>query len=215
MGRFKRKNGNSKEIIKKRRNGVVSIKEKIFIEEYLQDFNATRAYLKAYPKCMYDTAKTGGCDNLTNPNIMSEIDKRITDMFSRLEIRNEDLIAEYAKQAFIDTRSFYVDNAFVGMNRLNIAQQSCIESLDIEEMYETNKEGKKEYVGRKTKVKFYSRKGAMDSLMKYKGLIKDVTNNINIDNRTVELIASKELEDKLGANKVIEFNKLLSGERAG
>ncbi len=209
MGRFKRKNG----VVSKNGNGKkqLTVKERIFVEEYLQDFNATRAYLKSYPKCMYDTAKTGGCDNLTNPYIMSYIDKRITDMFSRLEIRNEDLIAEYAKQAFIDTRSFYVNNAFIGMNRLNIAQQSCIESLDIEEMYETNKNGDREYVGRKTKVKFYSRKGAMDSLMKYKGLIKDVTNNINIDNRTVELIASKELEDKLGANKVIEFNKMLSG----
>jgi len=215
MGRFKRKNGNSKNIINKF-NGSVSIKEKIFIEEYLQDFNGTRAYLKAYPKANWSTANTEGCQILGKPCVMEEIDKRITEMFSRLEIRNEDLIAEYAKQAFIDTRSFYVNNVFVGMNRLNIAQQSCIESLDVEEMYEINKNGEKEYVGRKTKVKFYSRKGAMDSLMKYKGLIKqDVTNNINIDNRTVELIASKELEDKLGANKVIEFNKLLSGGGTG
>ncbi len=204
------RNGNGNKV--GRKNGVLTVKEKLFIEDYLKHFNATRAYLEVYNTCSPETAGVEGHVTLKKPKVMAEIDRRLSALFTKLEIDNDMLIAEYAKHAFIDTRSFFIDNVFVGMNQLNIAQQSCIESVETEGIY-VGRGAERRQIGTTTKIRFYSRKAAMDSLMKYKGLIKDTVNNNTIilnDNKTeVVMVAAKELKETLSANRITELNKLL------
>jgi len=38
-----------------------------FCEEYIKDYNATQAYLRASPDANYDTAKSKGCNILKMP----------------------------------------------------------------------------------------------------------------------------------------------------
>lgn len=53
-------------------------KQKIFVNEYLVDLNATRAYKIAYPKIKKDsTARTNGSRLLTNANIKNYIDEQL------------------------------------------------------------------------------------------------------------------------------------------
>ncbi|WP_394883294.1 terminase small subunit [Clostridium baratii] len=53
-------------------------KQRIFVNEYLVDLNATRAYKKAYPKVKKDsTARTNGSRLLTNANIKEYIDVQL------------------------------------------------------------------------------------------------------------------------------------------
>lgn len=222
MGKYKRRNGNGKKAIVKRgkRNGELSVKELIFIEEYLlNDFNRTRAYMIAYPNSNIKTAESAGCALMKKHRVMCEIDRRITSMFEKLEVSNEMLIASYVNQAYYDERSFFVDGVFVGINQLNIAQQACIESIEMEDVWKDVTTGKgkdkctiRVLVGKKTKVKFYSRKAAMDALAKYKGLIRDGNNTIIFgDNKTeVTITAAKQLKEELGADGVIKLNRLLS-----
>ncbi len=53
----------------------LSKKQRIFIDEYLKCWNATRAAIKAgYSE---HSARTIGCENLTKPNISEEIQRRL------------------------------------------------------------------------------------------------------------------------------------------
>lgn len=53
-------------------------KQRIFASEYLIDFNATRAYKKAYPNVKRDeTAKSSGSRLLTNVNVKNYIDEKM------------------------------------------------------------------------------------------------------------------------------------------
>ncbi len=202
-------NGNSKA---GRQNGQLTTKEKLFVEEYLKDFNATRAYKVVHgDKMQESSARVLACKTLKNIRVMAEIDRRLTKLFARLDVSNDILIAGYVNEAFMDNRSFFINDVFIGMNQLNIVQQACIQSVETEKIFAGSGRDRVQ-VGVKTKVKFYSRKTAMDALMKYKGLVKDVTNNTIIlgDNKTdVTVTVAKELREALGDDRIIELNKLL------
>ena len=47
---------------------------KVFAHEYVIDWNGTRAYQVAYPKCSYDTARVNASKLLTNTNINAYIE---------------------------------------------------------------------------------------------------------------------------------------------
>lgn len=49
----------------------LTLKQKIFIEAYLEKKNATQAALKAYDTTDYNTAGNIGSENLKNPKIMA------------------------------------------------------------------------------------------------------------------------------------------------
>ena len=60
-----------------KQNMALTNKQKVFVEEYLKDFNATRAALKAgYSE---KTAYSIGWENLRKPEIKTEIEKRLAD----------------------------------------------------------------------------------------------------------------------------------------
>lgn len=53
-------------------------KQKIFVNEYLVDLNATRAYKTAYKSCKKDeTARVNGSKLLTNTNVKNYIDEQL------------------------------------------------------------------------------------------------------------------------------------------
>ena len=52
----------------------ISKKHQLFIEEYLKDFNATRAYRVAYPNSSYDGARNNGSRLLAKDSIREAIE---------------------------------------------------------------------------------------------------------------------------------------------
>lgn len=196
-------------------NGNLSVKNKLFVEEYLKDFNATRAWKIVHGNGMKtESACTQGYETLRKLEVMTEIDRRLTDLFEKLEVSNNMLLAAYVNEAFYDKRPFFDENdVFVGIGSLNIAQQAVIESVEIEDLFE-GRGDERERVGQVTKIKFCNRKAARDVLMKYRGLIKDTINNNTIilgSNKTEVIItAAKELKEALGDSKLTELNKVLT-----
>jgi len=68
-------------------------KQKAFIEEYLiNGMNATDAYLKAYPKSKYDTARANGAKLLANANIQDYINNKQKITAERNEVTKADII---------------------------------------------------------------------------------------------------------------------------
>ncbi len=86
---------------------TLTVKQKIFADEYLIDLNATRAYKVAYPKVKKDeTARANSSRMLTNANVASYIEKRMKDREKRTEITQDMVLKELAKIGFADVTDF-------------------------------------------------------------------------------------------------------------
>nr|DAM27362.1 MAG TPA: Terminase small subunit [Caudoviricetes sp.] len=77
--------------------------QKIFIDEYLIDLNATRAYKVAYKSCKKDeTARANSSRLLTKANIKGCIEQRMKDREKRTEITQDWVLKELFKIASVN-----------------------------------------------------------------------------------------------------------------
>lgn len=90
-------------------NTELTEKQRLFCIYYIEDFNATKAYKKAYD-CSYATAKVEGCKNLKKPNIKKEIDRLTKECLEEEEVEakllNKRLFETYMKIAFSDINDY-------------------------------------------------------------------------------------------------------------
>nr|DAJ35965.1 MAG TPA: Terminase small subunit [Caudoviricetes sp.] len=78
----------------------LTAKQQRFIDEYLVDFNATQAAIRAgYRK---QNAYQIGSENLRKPKIQSEIARRQRDLQKRTEVSQDRVVKELARIAFVD-----------------------------------------------------------------------------------------------------------------
>ena len=86
-------------------NTELTEKQRFFCIYYIEDFNATKAYKKAYD-CSYATAKVEGCKSLKKPNIKKEIQRLTKECLEEEEVEakllNKRLFGMYMKIAFAD-----------------------------------------------------------------------------------------------------------------
>ncbi|MGQ7277760.1 terminase small subunit [Brevibacillus thermoruber] len=81
-------------------DGSLTEKQRLFVMEYLRDFNATRAAMAVgYSK---KTAYAIGWENLRKPEIQAEIKRQKEAMVDDLGMSVQRIIAEYMKIAFAD-----------------------------------------------------------------------------------------------------------------
>ena len=93
---------------------VVSMteKQKIFIREYLKDFNGTRAYKEAYNCENEDTARKNASRLLTNVDIRQEIEELSNKQLEELDITTSYIIRnikEVAERCMQKTPVLYYD----------------------------------------------------------------------------------------------------------
>lgn len=140
-------------------------KQKMFVEEYLIDLNATQAAIRAgySPK----TARDIGCENLTKPNISEEISKKMAERSRRLGVSADRVVAELAKIAFVNV-SHCID-VHTGKVRDDATEDdlAAIQGIRIKRM--DNEFGSSEEV----EVKFCDKKGSLELLGKHLGIFKD------------------------------------------
>ncbi|MDU3723271.1 MAG: PBSX family phage terminase large subunit [Clostridium celatum] len=90
-------------------NTELTEKQRLFCIYYIENFNATKAYKKAYG-CSYDTAKVEGCKSLTKPNIKKEIQRLTKECLEEEEVEakilNKRLFETYMKIAFSDVTDY-------------------------------------------------------------------------------------------------------------
>ena len=78
-------------------------KQKIFADEYLIDFNATRAYKIAYPSIKNDnTAAVNANRLLKKPKIKSYIDSQTMEIEKIARVTKEQVLQEFVNIAFAD-----------------------------------------------------------------------------------------------------------------
>lgn len=85
----------------------LTAKQKIFVDEYLIDMNATRAYKVAYPNITKDeTASQAGSRLLRNVKVQEKIAERMKDREVRTEITQDKVLKELAAIAFANGSDF-------------------------------------------------------------------------------------------------------------
>ena len=107
--RKKNKESIAEEVKEVLENTELTEKQRLFCIYYIEDFNATKAYKKAYD-CSYATAKVNGSKLLSNTNIKKEIDRLTKECLEEQEVEakllNKRLFETYMKIAFSDINDY-------------------------------------------------------------------------------------------------------------
>lgn len=152
-------------------------KQKAFIDEYLIDFNATQAAIRA--GYSVDSAGAIGAENLKKPKIKAEIEKRIAERSRRTGITAERVMMEYAKIAFLnpyDLIDFSTGTIKEGASPDDLAAVAGVKVKKIK--------GETEIEERE--IKLASKTQALAALYKYLGL-DEVKVNINSDSQSEKM----------------------------
>lgn len=76
---------------------ALSPPDQVFALTYLQNgFNATRAYLKAFPKASYQTAMVGGHWKLRKPKIRAFLNTQLEETWKPLQMGGEEALGRVA-----------------------------------------------------------------------------------------------------------------------
>ena len=149
-------------------------KQKIFCDEYIKDFNATRAYRTAYPSCKTDeSARRAGSRLLTNVDVISYIQEGKEKLKNKMEITQERVIQEMARIAFGDIRKLYNESGGLkNIQDLDDDTAAIITSIESTEEFDGYGQDR-EQIGYTKKVKMADKTKALDMLGKYFGMFKE------------------------------------------
>lgn len=193
--------------------GKLTPKQKIFVDEYLVDLNATRAYKIAYPSCKKEeTINAAASRMLRNVKVKDYIDKRMKDREKRTEIKQDDVIREIASIANDDIKnylSFKTEKVFVGYDVNGLPVQDYRTIVNMKDSDEIDTKNISEIsIGKDGQFKFklYCRDNALIQLGKHLGMFKDkveVTGNMKVNNpyeglTTEQLLRLAQLSDDDG-----------------
>ena len=140
-------------------------KQKLFVEEYLIDLNATQAAIRAgYSP---DTAKAIGSENLTKPDIRAQIDKAMAERSKRTGVNADRVVMELAKIAFINAAD--VINAEDATLKDDAVPEdtAAIQSVKVKTFPTKDGEGVEREIKMADKIK------ALELLGKHLGMFKD------------------------------------------
>lgn len=145
-----------------------------FCNEYIKDFNATRAYKEVYPSCKKDsTANVNGSKLLRNAKVQEYIEQLKEDLKAQGKITQEMIIQELAKIGFSDVRKLYTERGSLkNIQDIDDSTAAAISSVESFEEYEGRGDDR-EYIGDTKKIKMYSKEKALELLGKQIGMFKD------------------------------------------
>ena len=139
-------------------------KQKLFIDEYLIDLNATQAAIRA--GYSVDTASAIGCENLTKPNIQQAIAVAMAERSKRTGVNQDRVVLELAKIAFVKMTDIVDDHGRIKGTATD-DDLACIESIKY-------KESDNEFGGSvEREVKIGSKLKALELLGKHLGMWND------------------------------------------
>jgi phage terminase small subunit len=145
---------------------TLSDKQALFCREYIVDFNATKAAIRAgYSK---KTAKQQGSRLLTNDDISVKVSELVAERMKAADVTTERVLMEFARIAMSDVGEAYDEHGNLKpLKEMPEDVRRCISGLETEELWEWDENDKRKQTGVIRKVKFWDKKGSLDSLGKY------------------------------------------------
>lgn len=166
-------------------NEELTEKQRLFCMYYIQNFNATQAYLKAYG-CSYTTANVEGWACLVKPSIKAEIERLKEIRNANVMVCEEDIVERMMRIAFADiTDVAEFDGYDVTVKSSGAVDGAVINSI------EATKFG--------IKVKLADRQRALEWLADYFGMRPSDKHKAAYDNARLEIERDKVqiMRDKL------------------
>lgn len=143
-----------------------------FIEVYLRTSNATTAALAVGAKHGTDGARI-----VKRPDIAAEIARRRRIELDKLDVTPERVIQEIAHIAFSQMPDIIkispLGEAYFDLDNLSPTMKKSIKSITMDTVMVKGPRGKQPTEVRKTKVELYDKLGALTTLAKYFGLLRD------------------------------------------
>ena len=145
-------------------SGTLTDKQRRFVEEYMVDFNATQAAIRAgYSK---RSARQQGLDALAIPGVAQALAKAKLALSIKTDITVQDITREYAVLGFSDMRNYvsFEKNGDILLDWSAMPPEAtkAISEITQEVYYEGKGEAARQV--KKTKFKLYDKRGALDSL---------------------------------------------------
>ena len=140
-------------------------KQKLFVDEYLIDLNASAAARRAGYKTR---ANSIGTENLSKPAIQAHLRKRLADREKRTEITQDRVLEEYAALAFSDPRQYFDSHGnVVPIPDLSKEAAAAIAGFDVKRT--TNDEGEFSDI---LKIKLADKRASLQDVAKHLGMFE-------------------------------------------
>ena len=150
-------------------------KQKLFIEEYLIDLNATQAAIRAgYSP---ETAGSIGSENLKKPEIRARIEKAMAERSKRTGINQDRVLMELAKIGFVNISDVVDPETAKILPDAKDEDLACIQSIKI----------KPTEWGTEREVKMYDKKAALVDIGRHLGMFKDKVEFSGVENEKTKL----------------------------
>lgn len=168
---------------------MLTEKQKKFVNEYLKDLNATRAYKSAYPTCKKDeTANVNGSKLLRNTKVAEYLEKRMRKRSERTEITQDNVLKELASIAFAKVTDFVtVENGCVMIKDTSEIPEALLPAI------ESIKEGKNGI-----EIKFHDKNKSLEMLGRHLGMFNDKVQVSGTLNNPMEGLTTEELKKLIG-----------------
>lgn len=140
-------------------------KQKLFIEEYLIDLNATQAAIRAgYSP---DTANEQGSRMLANVSIRTHIDRAMAERSKRTGINADRILIELAKIALLNPANV------VNLDEATVRGDALPEDLAAVASIKVKRFPTKDGEGIEREIKFYDKSKALELAGKHLGMFRD------------------------------------------
>jgi phage terminase small subunit len=155
----------------------ISDKHSRFIDEYLIDLNASKAYQRVYVDASPESARRLGSQLLTNVDIREEIKERLKASREASEITRERVLREYKLIAFSNLCDFVLQNGeditMRDLDSIDIENQRVLKEISITRSTNPSTED----IEVTTKIKLYDKIKALDKLSEYSKLMDSGDND--------------------------------------
>lgn len=146
-------------------------RQAVFCAEYITDFNATQAAIRAGYASKY--AARVAYKMLLQPHIQEAVNREITARAKRTHITQDRVLRELAAVAFFDPRKLFApDGSPLPINELDDATAAALGGLDVQEVFEGTGENRV-FVGYVKKYKVTDKNAALGNAMKHLGMLKE------------------------------------------
>lgn len=151
----------------------LTIKQKRFVEEYLIDFNATQAAIRAgYSE---DTAYSIGSENLNKPEIKRMIEEKTKEFSDKAVLTKEMVVAELMKIGFSNMQDYMSitkdGDPFVDLSALTRDQAAAISEFTVDDYTEGRGDDARDV--KRVKIKLSDKRAALVDLGKHLGLFTE------------------------------------------
>ena len=167
----------------KKSKTTLSVRQQKFVDGILKGLTQEDAYVSAGYKATGNRARAAASRLLTNVNILLTIKEGRKKDDADVEVTRDRLIKEYAKIAFCNaTQLFDAEGKIRNIHEMDEDVKAAIVGIEIVETF--LKDGAARTT---TKFKLETKKGALDSLSKIKGLFID-RHKVEFDSGTLKAI---------------------------